>query len=155
VLRTSRRFEYFDRAAPARGVADTRLARTYRGQSEFIAAFSIGVRFSVQRPRVQLFSREVCPPGVAQGVGLGPALRVFEPLGVPRVDEMLVDRGHVLGVDQPRQPQRRRPTPVPVRRATVPPPARRRPAELKSPGKWTSQQTKNWPTNPKTHEPNP
>ena len=82
-------------------------------QPEFIAAFSVGVGFSVQCRRVQLLRRQVTAPGVAQGVGLGPLLGVGEAL-IARIHEMRIQPAHVLGIDQTRQAQRRRPGAVPA-----------------------------------------
>ena len=75
-----------------------------RGEPQLGPAFGGRVRLGVQHPVVQLVLGGVPASGVSEGGRLVPARRVAEPL-VARVDEPLVQRGHVLVVDEPAQPE--------------------------------------------------
>ena len=76
-----------------------------RGEPQLGPAFGGRVRLGVQHPVVQLVLGGVPASGVSEGGRLVPARRVAEPL-VARVEEPLVQRGHVLVVDEPAQAER-------------------------------------------------
>ena len=73
-----------------------------RLEPQLSAAFSATRPARVQRRGVQLVLGDVPASGVAEGGRLVPPRRVAEPL-VARVEEPLVERAHVLRVDQPAQ----------------------------------------------------
>ena len=86
-----------------------------RLDAEFSAAFSRGVRLAFKRRGVQLVLGGVPAPAVTEGRDLVPPVRVAERL-VARVEEVLVDRAHVLRVDQARQAELLRAAPPPAPR---------------------------------------
>ena len=86
-----------------------------RGEPQLGPAFGGRVRLGVQHPGVQLVLGGVPASGMSEGGRLVPARRVAEPL-VARVDEPLVQRGHVLVVDEPAQPERLGAAPGPAAR---------------------------------------
>jgi len=84
--------------------------------TEFSAAFSTGTGLLFKRSGVQVVLGQVLAPGVPEGGHLVPPVGVLEPFRAG-VEESFVDRPHVLGVDQAREPE--------LLRAGAPPAPRR------------------------------
>jgi len=102
-----------EREVVERHVLPRRLPRL---NTQFSAAFSARARLLFKSGRVQLLLRKVLAAGVAESGHLTPALRVPEPR-IARIEVALIERAHVLRVDQPGEAQ--------VRRSGAPPPAGR------------------------------
>jgi hypothetical protein len=86
-----------ERGVQERDVLPGRLAGL---DTQRVPPFSVRVRLGVQQPGVQLVLGQVSPSGVSKCGHLVPALRVLKPL-LARVEVELVQRVHVLGVNQP------------------------------------------------------
>ncbi|ALE74377.1 hypothetical protein AD006_25260 [Pseudonocardia sp. EC080610-09] len=71
-----------------------------RLRTEFSPSFRARVRLTFKSGGVQVVLGGVAAPGMAEGGGLVPPVRVTEVL-VARVEEPLIDGAHVLGIDEP------------------------------------------------------